>query len=1334
MKKIISFFIGVLFLSALTELLPAAAINDADIGLTLKARTGYQQKIDNIYWQHRIWPKENAQPKPSFDQVISTGQIRKKVEDYLKKTSALKQFWNIAVSGERLQSELDRISRTTKNPKLLKQLFTALNNDPEIICETLIRPLVVDQLIRQSYSFDTKLHSSIREKALIGLEKYRTIENLRLSMGEYSQIEFTRDSLSKDEWDQVLKDLHSSFPAAQRTSEIPIQTISELQEDENSFYVLSLVSKTERSMIVDSIRWKKVPFDIWWKKVEDQLAFHQPESFTYKMPEISGSDCTDDTWSPTIVNPPAKRLGHIAVWTGSEMIIWGGWNGNYSLNSGGRYDPATDTWVPTSLANAPTLTNPKGVWSGSELIAWDGINQTGGRYNPATNTWIAIDNTGAPPNASANTVVWSGTEMITFGWAGQTNVGGKYNPSTNSWTPVSNVNAASARFNHSAIWTGTEMVIWGGTGCVDPPDCNLSFDRLNSGGRYNPVSDTWVATNTVGAPIGRDFHSGIWTGSKMIIWGGETNTGTTDTGGIYDPITDQWLATNIVGAPIARSQHSAIWAGSEMIVWGATSDYSGGKYNPTTDSWMPTNLNDAPTVFIGHSAVWTGSEMIVWGGNGCLVPTCENTGLVKTGSRYNPSTDSWTPTNSSGSPTERLSHTAVWTGTEMIIWGGEETSSIPYSDTGSRYDPALDSWISISTVNVPQGRYDHTAIWTGTEMVVWGGFAGNSLDSGGRYNPTTDTWLATASSNAPSVRTNHTAIWTGSEMIVWGGSLATTVPTIGGKYNPSSDSWQPTSNVNVPFGRIYHTAVWTGNEMIVWGGFNFTQNYLGDGGRYDPASDQWSPTSLSNAPDARRLHTAVWDGNNMIVWGGGDSSNEFATGGQYNPAADSWTDMNTVGAPSPRINQTAVWAGNRMIIWGGTDGNYLQTGGRYDPVNDSWFATSTLNAPEGRNGHSAIWTGSQMIVWGGVSSVPYATGGLYCSALGAAPVAVDDQYITDEDNVLNISAPGVLLNDSGSNLSAVLESNPSHGSLQLNSDGSFTYTPQSNFNGTDNFTYHATDGTQNSNTAVVTITIQPINDSPDAIDDVATTPSGVMATIDVLINDSDPEGDSLIIVSVTQGANGTVTTDGSVVTYTPNPGFSGTDTFTYSISDGSGGIDTANVDITVFSCAFQDDFEDGIVDLTKWTIHKQLWEEISGDFVGVPIKRKAFALAEGYAGCDNCTIETTINTTGGFQSRSWILGWYKDKLNNIELVIKEDSDKWVLRQRVNGIIFSKQKFTQTIDPNVPYLIQLKLDGFTVHLSVNNVQIIALTVGNFPFGTTGYQVKNTSSRFGYVCVQ
>jgi len=215
-----------------------------------------------------------------------------------------------------------------------------------------------------------------------------------------------------------------------------------------------------------------------------------------------------------------------------------------------------------------------------------------------------------------------------------------------------------------------------------------------------------------------------------------------------------------------------------MIIWGGTGApggkyNSGARYNPATDTWAGITAVGAPMPRKQHSAVWTGTEMIVWGGCGMLPEhMCE----IGTGARYNPMTETWTPTSGVNAPQARQGHTAVWTGSEMIIWGGcrwvnDACSSSALGNGGGRYNPATDSWIATSTVGPPTPRIAHTALWTGSVMIVSGG--GSPVNTGGRYDPATDTWQPTSTgANVPGACTRHTAVWTGSEMIVWGGCTA----------------------------------------------------------------------------------------------------------------------------------------------------------------------------------------------------------------------------------------------------------------------------------------------------------------------------------------------------------------------------------------------------------------------------------------------------------------------------------------------------------------------------------------------------------------------------------
>ena len=186
-----------------------------------------------------------------------------------------------------------------------------------------------------------------------------------------------------------------------------------------------------------------------------------------------------------------------------------------------------------------------------------------------------------------------------------------------------------------------------------------------------------------------------------------------------------------------------------------------------------------------------------------------------------------------------------------------------------------------------------------------------------------------------------------------------------------------------------------------------------------------------------------------------------------------------------------------------------------------------------------------------------ATVTLAVATVNDAPLTADDDYSTSEDTVLTVAAPGVLANDSdveGDPLSAALVSGPSHGTLTLNANGSFSYTPGANFNGTDSFTYQVNDGAADSNVATASLTVTAVNDAPVASDDSYTAAEDSQLTIaapGLLANDNDLDGDALTAVLVSGPSHGTLTlnANGSFC-YTSAPNFNGSDSFTYRVNDG----------------------------------------------------------------------------------------------------------------------------------------------------------------------------------------
>ena len=396
--------------------------------------------------------------------------IRSKVEDYLKKSNALETWWNRPITASELQAELDRMAADTRDAATLQELYRALGNDAFVIAETLARPTLAERLIHDLYSIDLRFHGELKAKAEAALASCRSVDCMKSMPGEY----------------------HETLVTV-RTG--PTGRLSGLEETPDAFVVTAVLAKRDGKLTEAAVAWPKRSFDAWWSVERGAISSRiEPPAATFALPSAPLVPCTNDTWTLT-ASIPNPRLLHTAVWTGAEMIVWGGYGGGSDLNTGARYNPATDSWTPTST----------------------GAN--------------------VPFRREAHTAVWTGTQMIVWGgWGGSNqNTGGLYSPLTDSWSATSiGTNVPSARAYHTAVWTGTQMIVWGGNGGTS----------LNTGGRYTPGSDSWTATSTgTNVPDARQYHTAEWTGTEMIVWGGGTGSTRFNTGGRYNPSTDS-LAAN----------------------------------------------------------------------------------------------------------------------------------------------------------------------------------------------------------------------------------------------------------------------------------------------------------------------------------------------------------------------------------------------------------------------------------------------------------------------------------------------------------------------------------------------------------------------------------------------------------------------------------------------------------------------------------------------------------------------------------------------------------------------------------------------------------------------
>jgi hypothetical protein len=380
-----------------------------------------------------------------------------------------------------------------------------------------------------------------------------------------------------------------------------------------------------------------------------------------------------------------------------------------------------------------------------------------------------------------------------------------------------------------------------GTGCptgdvgtqMCTPSCTWSATTCTPTKGWRPLAAPPMAF------LGRANHSAVWTGSAMIVFGGRASSGLTGNAASYDYATDKWTAiTTPTLFSGGREGHRALWAGSKMIVWGGRDelDYvkNGAMYEPATDTW--TTMDPPPTSFTGRwyhvqISIPTTNRMLVWGGIGC------GTGIAcADGALFDPTTNTWTTVPLAPISGRAFAH-AVWTGTDVVIWGGG-AAGVQYRD-GARYNPSTNTWTKLpDPPTAVEGREAAVAAWSGTEFLVWGGRASLPLDSGARLTlPSTWTTMAgpgTALSTSKRDQA-HGWYWAG-KLYVWSGvgDDAVTPLSGGAVYDLSTNAWTAMDVVGAPEPRFSGSIVYASKGAIVWGGFTGVDKYSSTGAVFVP--------------------------------------------------------------------------------------------------------------------------------------------------------------------------------------------------------------------------------------------------------------------------------------------------------------------------------------------------------------------------------------------------------------------------------------------------------------------------------------------------------------------
>lgn len=286
---------------------------------------------------------------------------------------------------------------------------------------------------------------------------------------------------------------------------------------------------------------------------------------------------------------------------------------------------------------------------------------------------------------------------------------------------------------------------------------------------YDPSARRWKTLPKVPLVSRNGGYTAVAGGGGVLVWGGGGARGLTNGGARFDLGRNSWA--RIAPAPLrARMYHTAVWTGRRMIVWGGTGRRrragrpealaDGAAYAPSRDAWR--RIAPAPIApRTDPVSVWTGERMLVWGGDLSGNPMDEERGtFAADGASYDPRRDRWR--RIARAPIRPTSSTrAVWTGDRMLVWTGS---------AGASYDPASDRWRRLPRAPLRPRRFNFTAVWDGERMLIWGGLQGGcgGCADGASYDPEARRWRRLPRSPlAP--RDRHAAVAIPGGMVVFGG-------------------------------------------------------------------------------------------------------------------------------------------------------------------------------------------------------------------------------------------------------------------------------------------------------------------------------------------------------------------------------------------------------------------------------------------------------------------------------------------------------------------------------------------------------------------------------------
>ncbi|NOK07678.1 HYR domain-containing protein [Corallococcus exercitus] len=850
---------------------------------------------------------------------------------------------------------------------------------------------------------------------------------------------------------------------------------------------------------------------------------------------------TPPAWYAT-ASMAGPRGQHAAVLLpDGKLLIINGVNRTGFVTTAELFDPATGAWTSAGTTGIQgNITQAVLLPSGKVLVMTDG--STAGRlYDPATGAWTATGNMSTTRSMPTLTLLGTGQVLV----AGGTGAGGVrltsaelYDPASNAFVPTGAMTLGRNAHTATRLRDGQVLAVSGFSGAGEVPGAD----------RYNPATGTWTAA----APplVARHyFTSTLLPDGRVLVAGGFAAGGATTQSELYDPGANTWTATGSLAFPRAGHAATLLPDGRVLVTGGSVSNsvpqIQSEIYDPATGTWAAAGTMNVARE--NHTATLLTNGKVFVAGGFASAPSLTFYAETEV---YDPAVSRWSPAGAMGTPRTDAMVALLPSGQVLVAGGrGQFTSSAE----AELYDRASNAWTALPALATPRERATATVLTSGQVLIVGGRNTNTSTASVERFDPTTNTWLPTAT--LLGTRHLHTAtLLPDGRVLVAGGQSNTTVLASAEVYAPDTNTWTPAGSLATA--RAGHRAVLLQDgRVLVVGGHGGGGTEMASAELYDPATNTWAAAaSLAGARD--ELTLTLLPSGQVLAAGGIAAFTELTTSELYTPGTNSWASVGALTQPR-WLHSATLMPNGKVLAAGGitTNGDYANTAEVYDPMLRRWLNVAD---PTTAGGLVTVALPSGEVLLTGGLATPNAE---LFDDTGALPawrptVTNPPTFVAGCPTVLE----GLLFRGiSGASAGNSADSPTDFPLVRLRAaEGGRLWTLPSSDTSATRATVTVPTGTP-VGTYGLSVFANAIpggrmvavvaNRPPTAADQTVTVPKDTKVELGLNGTDPDP-GQVLSFTIVTQPQHGTLGTSATGhLEYTPEPGFVGTDSFTYRVRD-----------------------------------------------------------------------------------------------------------------------------------------------------------------------------------------